>query len=123
MNTKIFFAVAFNAVLILAAASSDNGRPYEPVDILQSGNEVVPGIRSELECAQCRGEEACTDRNGDRLSDDFIANNIGCGSCNAHDACKNLGADATIGSNSCNGDGSCMGAEGESILNRSLNFG
>ena len=118
MNTKIFFPLAFNAVLILAAASSDNFRPYEPVDILQSGNEVVPEIHLELECIKCQGEEACYN-----VSPEARANNIGCGSCNAHDACKDLGADATIGSNSCNGDGSCMGAEGESILNRSLNFG
>ena len=91
MNTKIFFAVAFNAVLILAAASSDNFRPYKPVDILQSGNEVVPEIHLELECIKCQGEEACLG-----VKDH---SKIGCGSCNAHDACRDLGADATIGEN------------------------
>ena len=119
MNTKIFFAVAFNAVLILAAASSDNFRPYKPVDILQSGNEVVPEIHSELECKKCQGWESCTNEDGSP----FNKEKIGCGSCNYDGACKNLGADVTIGENSCNGESSCVRSKGKFNLNKRINFG
>jgi len=55
---------------------------------------------------KCSGLSACGD-----LSPDFIANNIGCGSCNAFGACRGLTATSSVGENSCNGENSCRGGD------------
>eukprot|EP00956_Cyclotella_meneghiniana_P002835 scaffold3343_cov51-Cyclotella_meneghiniana.AAC.3 len=53
---------------------------------------------------KCSGMHACGD-----LSSDFIANNIGCGSCNAFGACRGLTATSSVGEGSCNGGNACRG--------------
>eukprot|EP00956_Cyclotella_meneghiniana_P008961 scaffold12299_cov85-Cyclotella_meneghiniana.AAC.9 len=55
---------------------------------------------------KCSGFRACGD-----LSPDFIANNIGCGSCNAFGACRGLSATSSVGEGSCNGGNACRGGE------------
>ena len=54
------------------------------------------GTSVGVECSD--GLHACMD-----LSSDFIANRIGCGSCNAFGACKGLTATSSVGEGSCNG--------------------
>eukprot|EP00956_Cyclotella_meneghiniana_P034852 scaffold108757_cov60-Cyclotella_meneghiniana.AAC.6 len=51
---------------------------------------------------KCSGLRACMG-----LSSDFIANNIGCGSCNGYGACRGLSATSSVGEGSCNGGNGC----------------
>eukprot|EP00804_Cyclotella_cryptica_P018215 CCRYP_005958-RA/>CCRYP_005958-RA protein AED:0.44 eAED:0.44 QI:287/1/1/1/0.91/0.92/13/81/362 len=92
-----------NHVCIQDWSSSLGGRCTLSMTYNNSTREIWTEKRELQTCIKCQGDKAC-----DNLSPTFIANNIGCGSCNGASACADVSASSIIGERSCNGNKACI---------------
>lgn len=82
----ISYVLGFDANNHIADKSLSATQSLSPPLVYKLGKASITNTTKELqECMKCEGIDACLG-----LSDGFILNNIGCGSCIGNFACANL---------------------------------